>query len=1724
MGIAKVPAGKIAFMAKVSVPSLIALGGLCMIVGGLRLQQGRSFMQRFAKELEPLPAFESGVIFKLGDVKLSLRDTHTGIGAFGGIGSGKSSYVNALISTTYGKIRLGDLDVGDKVLSPSNKEQEILKIIPVGQQKLWTLTTEDGLSTQCSSDHLWLIKQDGLLGEALTQTGSIAELLSYGKNLRVQTAGSNFQWKRIVKVTESTTKGECRCLVLSGTEHLYIADGIVTHNCLDPEQDLLMFDGTIKKVKDVIPGDLLMGPDNKARRVQITSTGYGPLYRITPIKGAGRPWICNDAHILTLRYTSQGGSRPARTTPNGVESKNHLDRKKHYKGITQVFGEIPNKKVGRYYQKILEDNNFIMDVCITDFINRKAPSRRLDLFWKLFRPKGIEFPDLEEHDPSRFNYTHKALNLEEFYLSGTWIGDGFITSGWCSEDNEIKNAVKHYLTQTADQKRDIRIQKPHPHNQNFERIYPRKLGTSGGISNLEKYLLEFTTATLEQKSKGKNLSNMYRCFAGEYDKDIPHWALTATREKRLALLAGILDTDGSLQIEGRCFDLTQKRKTIVEKVVWLCRSLGLAASEPYESWKECTNQQQNPPSIDDLIKHPILLQELIDRANLKISLQLREGLIDIDSAEALRNTINKIRSREEMDRNLDGYLRYEQTKKVSILYFEKSKNLIDSIKILYKASVGILPRKEVIIKFIANNSDLQTLIKDIENTNHKVEFEKELLLAYSYLNDTQWNKLHISIQTKHLLEGGDAIPFDIDALHQLLAFHQNEPRERYWRTTISGDIEKIPTRVKHKQLTSVRPEKRADGRGFEGVEARNTKDPLCFGWDAEPIGEGPYCGFTLDGDGRFLLGDFTVTHNTVSMMVPLMRQFFRQLNDDDDTSEYAKCGALILDEKGDFIDSTITEMRLAGRSLQDLVLIDPDLDLYRYNPLDPNQTADENAAKLAKVQKILGTTSGGDNAYWDQTSQATIKYFLQLLEVYKPKHKIGLDDIARFMRDDDMATILCDTVEETIIEKKNNNEISEEAYGSYMDAVSATRNAWIHLNPNTKSTLKTTITNMLGPIAQNPKLQKVFCRDTNFSFRDLPNKGKVVLFRGSGIDKSTARLICVCLKIDFQTWQKRRNGSSAAAFGLNTNRTVVFICDEYQEFVTCGGEGDETFYGVSRSTRTAPIVATQSYNSLETAIKNKEQTKTLRQNIATWVFFRSTDQETCDLGKFLAGQSKKEDYSTSQDTTGLLETASNLAGGGGGKGSSISISRKLEENFRTDDFSRLVTMTMEKSKTGPWYSEAIVYHYHDVDDSAESRCYKTRLTHLYYDSKLRKQASLNVQYLDHILYDRNWQRKAMQRGLILIQRSVKNSEDERMKTQQVKDSQGEVQEAKRSAAQSPEIAEQQEKIKNILQRTSSQKDIDNAELRKREGMQGAFDYEDEDYTIEQAQDRIARLEQQTLETTDPSILGQISVMIGEEKKRIARMKLEFANKDTDTTKEVLRADMVPMALTEPNEDEDQEYLENRDPLEEGDPTREGGDEDTDEDTDEETDEDSDSEASVEELVDGFEEETRNQKGDDQKDDDQEDNEDRISARSRLGERGNNPMRGDSQKSHTNLWDQATLQDNEGDLENESEHAPINIRSISEEEADSLENEVDPIAQHYGEGGDDGGTENIENSEEFPSANQNANQGAYQEDKTPLDSNQQSPQSHTPTEGKKSGKKSSKDTSEDTSDDGYSWDS
>ena len=67
----------------------------------------------------------------------------------------------------------------------------------------------------------------------------------------------------------------------------------------------------------------------------------------------------------------------------------------------------------------------------------------------------------------------------------------------------------------------------------------------------------------------------------------------------------------------------------------------------------------------------------------------------------------------------------------------------------------------------------------------------------------------------------------------------------YYRISISGDCSIIPCRVKRKI---------ADKR-------QQKKSVLRTGFHVEPAGCGEYYGFTVDGDNRYLLSDFTITHN-----------------------------------------------------------------------------------------------------------------------------------------------------------------------------------------------------------------------------------------------------------------------------------------------------------------------------------------------------------------------------------------------------------------------------------------------------------------------------------------------------------------------------------------------------------------------------------------------------------------------------------------------------------------------------------------------------------------------------------------------------------------------------------------------------------------------------------------------------------------------------------------------
>ena len=81
-----------------------------------------------------------------------------------------------------------------------------------------------------------------------------------------------------------------------GILNLYCGFG----KCLGVDTPILMYDGSIKLVQDIVPGDELMGPDSTSRKVLTLARGSEMMYKITQKNGMS--YTVNKSHILTLYY------------------------------------------------------------------------------------------------------------------------------------------------------------------------------------------------------------------------------------------------------------------------------------------------------------------------------------------------------------------------------------------------------------------------------------------------------------------------------------------------------------------------------------------------------------------------------------------------------------------------------------------------------------------------------------------------------------------------------------------------------------------------------------------------------------------------------------------------------------------------------------------------------------------------------------------------------------------------------------------------------------------------------------------------------------------------------------------------------------------------------------------------------------------------------------------------------------------------------------------------------------------------------------------------------------------------------------------------------------------------------------------------------------------------------------------------------------------------------
>lgn len=87
---------------------------------------------------------------------LSILDKNKIITVTGPPGTSKAQPLDAKILTPNGWVLMGDISVGDSVISVDGSATKVLGVYPQGKKKIFKISFSDGSSTECTEEHLWL--------------------------------------------------------------------------------------------------------------------------------------------------------------------------------------------------------------------------------------------------------------------------------------------------------------------------------------------------------------------------------------------------------------------------------------------------------------------------------------------------------------------------------------------------------------------------------------------------------------------------------------------------------------------------------------------------------------------------------------------------------------------------------------------------------------------------------------------------------------------------------------------------------------------------------------------------------------------------------------------------------------------------------------------------------------------------------------------------------------------------------------------------------------------------------------------------------------------------------------------------------------------------------------------------------------------------------------------------------------------------------------------------------------------------------------------------------------------------------------------------------------------------------------------------------------------------------------------------------------------------------
>ena len=306
---------------------------------------------------------------------------------------------------------------------------------------------------------------------------------------------------------------------------------ICPSECFDPETPILLWNGNIVKAQDIIVGDYLIDDNGNSIKVKSTCSGYKTMYEIIPTKKNFMSYTVTDNHILTLKVKKYKSIRNHR----GKKEFMWFDKKT----LSYNYKDFKDVDELQVFESSL-DNDDVIDITIEKYLSLPINVQK-NLY--TFKSSGI-------------HWEHKDVALDP-YILGMWLGDGLSCGyGMVTADKEL---LDKWIEWGVDN--DATIKKGRKY----------KYHISSTINNTQSGI----ACNKSEKAPLKKLLTEYNLVK---NKHIPLDYLVNDRKTRLAVLAGIIDTDGSVRANGHEIRISQGEPNykIIYDTEFLARSLGFS--------------------------------------------------------------------------------------------------------------------------------------------------------------------------------------------------------------------------------------------------------------------------------------------------------------------------------------------------------------------------------------------------------------------------------------------------------------------------------------------------------------------------------------------------------------------------------------------------------------------------------------------------------------------------------------------------------------------------------------------------------------------------------------------------------------------------------------------------------------------------------------------------------------------------------------------------------------------------------------------------------------------------------------------------------------------------------------------------------------------------------------------------------------------------------------------